>query len=132
MNENLVIEHRYVLDEILVDDDKKAAFLLGFLLRKLTHMEYKELKETPFLNKIYDMNLSHEKIRSIYPVMINEIRKYDAIFKELEEEASISLLKSDKNWNITDDETSFYFTLGYTLGSAPNYHRNVVDKEITN
>ena len=38
MNENLVIEHRYVLDEILVDDDKKAAFLLGFLLRKLTHM----------------------------------------------------------------------------------------------
>lgn len=51
MNDNLVIEHRYVLDEILVSDDKKASFLLGFLTRKLTHIEYKELKATPFLNK---------------------------------------------------------------------------------
>ncbi len=33
MNDNLVIEHRYVLDEILVSDDKKASFLLGFLTR---------------------------------------------------------------------------------------------------
>lgn len=129
---NLEIEHRYVLDEILVTDDKKASFLLGFLTRKLTHIEYKELKETPFLNKIYDLNLSHDKLKALYPVMINEIRKYDAIFKELEEEASISLLKADDNWNISDDETSFYFTLGYTLGSAPNYHRNITDKEITN
>lgn len=129
---NLEIEHRYVLDEILVTDDKKASFLLGFLTRKLTHIEYKELKETPFLNRIYDLNLSHDKLKALYPVMINEIRKYDAIFKELEEEASISLLKADDNWNISDDETSFYFTLGYTLGSAPNYHRNITDKEITN
>lgn len=128
---NLVIEHRDVLDEILVTDDKKASFLLGFLTRKLTHIEYKELKETPFLNKIYDLKLSHDKLKILYPVMINEIRKYDAIFKELEEEASISLLKSDNNWNISDDETSFYFTLGYTLGSAPNYHRSITDKEIT-
>lgn len=132
MNDNLIISHRYVLDEILVADDKKASFLLGFLTRKLTHMEYKELKETPFLNKIYDINLNHEKIKALYPVMINEIRKYDAIFKELEEEASISLLKSDKNWNISSDETSFYFTLGYTLGSATNYKREINDKEITN
>ena len=131
MNDNLVIEHRYVLDEILVSDDKKASFLLGFLTRKLTHIEYKELKATPFLNKIYNIQLSHDRIKALYPVMINEIRKYDAIFKELEEEASISLLKSDKNWNISDDETSFYFTLGYTLGSAHNYHREVKDKEIT-
>lgn len=131
MNDNLVIEHRYVLDEILVSDDKKASFLLGFLTRKLTHIEYKELKATPFLNKIYNIQLSHDIIKALYPVMINEIRKYDAIFKELEEETSISLLKSDKNWNISDDETSFYFTLGYTLGSAPNYHREVKDKEIT-
>ena len=118
---NLTIEHRYVLDEILVSDDKKSAYLLGFLTRKLTHIEYKNLEKTPFLNKIYDINLSHEKIRAIYPVMINE----------LEEEASISLLKSDKNWNISDEETSFYFTLGYTLGSASNYKREVNDKEIT-
>lgn len=131
MNDNLVIEHRYVLDEILVSDDKKASFLLGFLTRKLTHIEYKELKATPFLNKIYNIQLSHDRIKALYPVMINEIRKYDAIFKELEEETSISLLKSDKDWNISDDETSFYFTLGYTLGSAPNYHREVKDKEIT-
>ncbi len=132
MDNNLTIEHRYVLDEILKTDDKKACFLLGLITRKLTHMEYKELKETPFLNKIYDINLSHDRIRALYPVLINEIRKYDAIFKELEEEASISLLKSDKNWNITDEEASFYYTLGYTLGSSPNYHREVKDKEITN
>ena len=30
---NLTIEHRYVLDEILVSDDKKSAYLLGFLTR---------------------------------------------------------------------------------------------------
>ena len=48
---NLTIEHRYVLDEILVSDDKKSAYLLGFLTRKLTHIEYKNLEKTPFLNK---------------------------------------------------------------------------------
>ncbi|OED29725.1 TM1802 family CRISPR-associated protein [Methanosphaera sp. WGK6] len=131
MENNLIIKHRYVLDEILITDDKKASFLLGFLTRKLTHMEYHKLKKTPFLNKIYEIDLNHDKIKALYPVMINEIRKYDAIFKELEEEASISLLKSDKNWNINDEETSFYFTLGYTLGSAPNYKRDINDKEIT-
>lgn len=131
MNENMILNHMDVLDEILVTDDKKASFLLGFLTRKLTHIEYGELKETPFLNRIYDMNLSHDKIRALYPVMINEIRKYDAIFKELEEEASISLLKADNNWNIDDNQTSFYFTLGYTLGSCPNYKREITDKEIT-
>lgn len=45
---NLTIEHRYVLDEILVSDDKKSAYLLGFLTRKLTHIEYKNLEKTPF------------------------------------------------------------------------------------
>ncbi len=131
MDNDLTLEHRDVLDNILKTDDKKACFLLGFLTRKLTHVEYKELKETPFLKKIYDIQLSEKRIKALYPVLINEIRKYDAIFKDLEEEASISLLKSEDNWNITNDESSFYFTLGYTLGSCPNYHRVITGKEIT-
>lgn len=125
------LKHEDVLDNILKSEDKKASFLMGYLVRKLTHIEYRELKETPFLKKIYDIQLSHERIKALYPVLINEIRKYDAIFKQLEEEISMFLLKCEDNWNITDDECSFYFTLGYTLGSAKNYIREVKDKEIT-
>ncbi|MCD7781851.1 MAG: TM1802 family CRISPR-associated protein [Methanosphaera sp.] len=131
MDNSLVIEHRYVLDEILVSNDKKASFLIGLLLRKLTHMEYKELKATPSVEYIKD-TLSHDDIKVFYTVVIKRTRDYDAIFKELEEEAAICLLRSDNDWNITDQEASFYLVLGYTLGSCPNYHREVNDKEISN
>ncbi len=132
MQKNLILRHEDVMNNILIDSDKKSSFLMGFLVRKLTHIEYKHLKQTPFLKNIPETGLSHERIISLYPTLIYEIRKYDSIFKELEEELSTYLLKSENNWNITDEESSFYFTLGYTLGSSISYHRDIKDKEIVN
>lgn len=132
MTVKLELNHEEVLNNKLKTDDKKAVFLVGLLVRKLTHIEYKHLKQTPFLKRIEDVRLDHEKIKELYPEIIREIRKYDSIFKELEEETSIFLLKSENSWKISEYESDFYFTLGYTLGSCKNYKRNVNEKEIVN
>jgi len=45
----------------------------------------------------------------------------------LEELTSLNLLESSKNWNLTRDETSFYFTLGLTMSNILNNKKNEGD-----
>lgn len=94
---------------------KKASFLLGILTRKLISKQYKELKSTPFTNKLWGMSLDENKIQKLYPIVINKLNEYKIAYTELYQEISENLVKANNNWKLTRDETSFYFVLGYTL-----------------
>jgi len=96
---------------------KKASFLLGVLTRKLISEQYKELKTTPFTNKLWGLSLDEKKIQKLYPMVINKLNEYKKLhyYIELSQEISKNLLESENNWKLTRDETSFYFVLGYTL-----------------
>jgi len=96
--------------------DKKASFLMGILTKKLTAVQYKVLGATPFMTKLWGLSLDQKKIQKLYPMLINKLREYKIAYRDLEGLTSLNLLESSENWNLSRDETSFYFTLGMTLG----------------
>lgn len=104
-----------LINDILDSPDKKASFLLGALTRRVTYIQYKELGSTPFINKLWGLSLDQKKIKKLYPMVLNKLREYDKAYLELEENISLNLLNSEKNWKLSRDETSYYFVLGYTL-----------------
>lgn len=110
------------IELILDSPSKKATFLLGVLTRKLMNIQYNELHSTPFYNKLWGLSLDQKKIHKLYPMVINKLQEYNAGYmRNLEEEISKNLAKSENNWRLNRDETSYYFVLGFTL---PNYDKN--------
>ena len=106
---------------ILDAPSKKATFLLGVLTKKLMNIQYKELGSTPFYNKLWGLSLDQKKIHKLYPMVINKLQEYNAGYmKNLEEEISKNLAKSENDWKLNRDETSYYFVLGFTL---PNFNK---------
>ena len=101
--------------EFIDTPDKKASFLMGLLTKKLTAIQYNALSATPFMTKLWGLSLDQKKIQKLYPMLINKLREYKAAYPDLEELTSMNLLKSNKNWKLSGDETSFYFVLGFTL-----------------
>jgi CRISPR-associated protein Csh1 len=57
-------------------------------------------------------------------MLINKLREYKKAYVDLEEQISINFLESSKNWNLSRDETSFYFVLGFTLGKIFQLNKN--------
>ena len=109
------VDSENILD-MLTTPDKKACFLLGDLTRKLTNVQYREINSTPFIKKLWDLNLSYEKIQIVYTRVISKLREYDKAYPHIEEEITLNLLKSENNWKLNKDETSYYFVLGFTMG----------------
>lgn len=106
--------------DMLDSDAKKASFLLGVLTRKLLNIQYRNQGSNPFMKKLSGLSLDYKKIQNLYPKIINKLREYDVAIPKLEGEITEYMLKSENNWNLTRDETSYYFTLGYTM----NYYKN--------
>lgn len=120
----------FSIELILDSPSKKATFLLGVLTRRLMNIQYKELGSTPFYNKLWGLSLDKKKIHKLYPMVINKLREYDAGYmKDLEEEISENLARSENDWKLNRDETSYYFVLGFTL---PNFDKNNEDGDDLN
>jgi CRISPR-associated protein Csh1 len=113
-----------VYGEFIDTPDKKAVFLMGLITKKLTAIQYNALKATPFMTKLWGLSLDQKKIHKLYPMLINKLREYKAAYPNLEELTSINLLKSNKNWKLSADETSFYFVLGFTLNGIFKSKKN--------
>ncbi|WP_297897048.1 TIGR02556 family CRISPR-associated protein [Methanobrevibacter sp.] len=105
---------------------KKASFLLGVLTNKLVYIQFKELGSTPFTNKLWGLSLDEKKIQKLYPLVLNKLIEYKSnYYGDLEVEISKNLLEANNNWKLTRDETSFYFTLGYTLSKLYKNEKKV-------
>lgn len=105
----------FSLNSILDAPDKNASFLLGVLTKRLLNKQYKELKSTPFYNKLWGLSLDQKKIKKLYPMVINKLREYNLAYLKLEEDISKNLINSENNWKLTRDETSYFFVLGFTM-----------------
>lgn len=97
---------------------KKACLLLGVLTRKLTIIQYAQLGSTPFVKKLWGLNLDYNRIKELYTKVVEKLLEYDSFhyFGELEEQITLNLVESEEQWNLNKNETSYYFTLGYTIG----------------
>ena len=118
------------IESILNSPSKKATFLLGVLSRELIQKQYNNLDSTPFYNKLWGLSLNQKKIKKLYPILINKLREYNIhYFTNYEELISENLVLSENNWNLSTDETSYYFVLGYTLYKV---YKNEVNKGDSN
>lgn len=118
----------FSIEKILNSPSKKATFLLGVLTRKLMNIQYRELGSTPFYNKLWGLSLDQKKIRKLFVMVVNKLEEYGAGYMiKLENEISDNLAKSEGNWNLNRDDTSYYFVLGYT---SPNYNKNKKEDDV--
>ena len=95
---------------------KKAVFLEGVLTQKLLNIQYQERKATPFRIKLKGLNLDERQIKKLLPEIQNKLEEYGKnYYKSLESIISKYFVASGTNWNMSNNEISFYFTLGMNL-----------------
>ncbi len=95
---------------------KKACFLTGVLVRKVLNIQFKANNATPFQKKLYGLRLSESIIKNISKEAQAKLEQYKKnYYRELEAIISQYMTIGDKNWPITNDEISFYFTTGMNL-----------------
>lgn len=102
--------------EMLKNEDQKVAFLMGELSRIVINRQYKDHKSSSFLNKLRGFSLNHKQLQNLYPTLISKLKDYNIWYtQDIERCIAELLIKTDSNWNLTRDETSYYFTLGFTM-----------------
>ena len=95
---------------------KKACFLTGVLVRKVLNIQFKENNATPFQKKLHGLRLSESIIKNVSKEAQAKLEQYKKnYYRELETIISQYMTIGDKNWPITNDEISFYFTTGMNL-----------------
>jgi CRISPR-associated protein Csh1 len=97
-------------------DIKKAIFLEGVLAQFLLNIQYRERRSNPFRVKLKGLKLDEKQIRKLLPEIQNKLEEYGKnYYRDLETIISFYLVSSGNDWNIANDEISFYFVLGMNL-----------------
>ena len=96
---------------------KKGIFLLGLLTQKLLDIQYRERNATPFMSKLNGLKLNQRLIIRLLPMVENKLEEYkkNHIFRDVEDKISEYFVQAGKNWNLNNDEISFYFVIGMNL-----------------
>lgn len=95
---------------------KKAIFLEGVLVQKLLRIQYTDRGSTPFVKKLNGLKLDEKKVKSLLPAIQGKLEEYDKnYYRELEKLISDYFVASGKDWNLSNDEISYYFVLGMNL-----------------
>ena len=95
---------------------KKACFLTGVLVRKVLNIQFKANNATPFQKKLHGLRLSESIIKNVSKEAQAKLEQYKKnYYRELETIISQYMTIGDKNWQITNNEISFYFTTGMNL-----------------
>ncbi|MBW2632285.1 MAG: TIGR02556 family CRISPR-associated protein, partial [Deltaproteobacteria bacterium] len=95
---------------------KKAYFLTGVLVRKVLNIQFKANNATPFQKKLHGLRLSESIIKNVSKEAQAKLEQYKKnYYRELETIISQYMTICNKNWQITNDEISFYFTTGMNL-----------------
>lgn len=97
---------------------KRAIFLEGVLAQFLLNIQYQERKAVPFREKLKGLKLDERQIKKLLPEIQNKLEEYGKnYYRELETIISYYFTISGNNWGISNDEISFYFTLGMNLAN---------------
>jgi len=97
---------------------KKAIFLEGVLTQYLLNIQYQERKSTPFRVKLKGLKLDEKQIKKLLPEIQNKLEEYGKnYYRDLESIISNYFVLSGNDWSVTNDEISFYFTLGMNLSN---------------
>ncbi|MGC9123733.1 MAG: TIGR02556 family CRISPR-associated protein [Thermoplasmata archaeon] len=97
--------------------DKQASFLIGVLTEFLLDIQFKKRNSKPFWSKLHGLKLDKDRLKKLYPEILQKLREYEVSYSWLEEMIGKKLTQAeDEGWNISNDEVSYYFALGLNLG----------------
>lgn len=95
---------------------KKAIFLEGALTQKLLNIQFQEKSATPFRSKLKGLNLDEKHVKKLLPEIQNKLEEYGKnYYRTLESIISKDFVSAGNEWNMSNDEISFYFVLGMNL-----------------
>ncbi|MBC7081819.1 MAG: type I-B CRISPR-associated protein Cas8b/Csh1 [Thermoplasmatales archaeon] len=97
--------------------EKRAVFLEGVLAKFLLDVQYAQRKSTPFQSKFKGLKLDKSDIKRLFPEIIEKLREYNVAYPWLEEKISRYFIETeDEGWKLSNNDISYYFALGLTLG----------------
>ncbi len=124
---------KYVTDhpEFFDCQEKVVAFLTGCYVSAVTSVQYQNLdKRTPFLKKVQGIKMDRRKLQQIYPEAQTKLHQYNSfglVAKTLDPQLAEAWIKCGEEWNISDEESTFAFTLGMSLaGKIRETDKNAV------
>jgi len=101
--------------------EEKAAFMVGVLANYILYVQRDERGvgwgEEPFRSKLYGLMLDETKVKKIFEKAVGKLAEYRRTYPTLEKITGKYLSEAGKEWKLSKDEISYYFTLGLTLGS---------------
>lgn len=104
---------------LLDSPSKKAIYLEGVLVGKLLTIQYARRKASPFFDRLRGLNITFQYAKNLFPEIINKLREYQQAYTDLEKDVAIQFMLSEKTKStLSDDEASYYFTLGLVLHSS--------------
>jgi len=109
---------------------KKAIFLEGVLTQYLLNIQYQERKAIPFRIKLKGLKLDEKQIKKLLPEIQNKLEEYGKnYYRDLESIISNYFVSSGNDWDVSNDEISFYFVLGMNLSNLFKKEKNNGGKE---
>lgn len=112
-----------------------TAFLTGCYVSVVTNVQYNERKSMPFAKKFVGRLLTKENLRKLYQEGHDKLMQYDSlgiVVKTLDPDLTESWIYCGKDWRINNEETTFVFTIGYSLQSRINqlYKEQEISEEL--
>ena len=118
-NKEIIMDEKYqkFFDEhadFFDSNIKKAVFLQGVLCQNLLDVQWDTRKATPFRSRLNGLKLNEKIIKRLLPEIITKLEEYNCNFyRKLE--TTISELYINSDFDLSNDEISYYFTLGMNL-----------------
>ncbi len=95
---------------------EKVTFLVGVLTDFLLKIQFLERNAKPFMSKLQGLKMDEKLIKRLFPEVQNKLIEYGKnYYTKLETIISKYFLLAGNDWKSSNDEISFYFTLGLNL-----------------
>jgi CRISPR-associated protein Csh1 len=102
--------------KVFNDNGKKAAFAVGCLAGMLLTIQGGRGLSHPFRNKLHNLDIDEKRLKKIYVEAGKKLDEYKLSYRDFRENIGQILLNAENyGWQISKDEISYYFSLGFNL-----------------
>jgi len=98
--------------------EKRACFLVGVLAQKLLNIQRRDKGATPFRGKLQGLRLDKHLVKRLSWEAQNKLEEYgENYYRKLENLIAQYMIAAKEEWKCTNNEISFYFTMGMNMAS---------------
>ena len=117
-SDNVYGKFLVMYDDFFDCQEKAVAFLTGCYVSAVAFVQHQNIGNRPFLKKVQGIKMDRRKLQQIYPEAQTKLRQYNSfglVAQTLDPQLAEAWIKCGEKWNISDEESTFAFTLGMSL-----------------